>query len=258
MASASARKVLLLGSAIDVRRAPPACEEGLNYLRMHTRFHQTQCEAMEGACTAEERPCREIAKKKRKCRFGPPAPPSRCRTRPRPSAATQSHLHDACFRGHTLVLIGMGPYDWGVIYSYLFCVRRDKDVSRFRTFLAENSGFLSTFPGEGHQGFYFKVCLAHKIKVCKMKKPFTVPGSLSHLPALPKPHGFIYPPEPVLHRSQHALGQACSQLAHRTDPQSTHTIARTSRTQTHISPLARAAAALHRRSCPDTHTRQLC
>ena len=143
MASASARKVLLLGSAIDVRRAPPACEEGLNYLRMHTRFHQTQCEAMEGACTAEERPCREIAKKKRKCRFGPPAPPSRCRTRPRPSAATQSHLHDACFRGHTLVLIGMGPYDWGVIYSYLFCVRRDKDVSRFRTFLAENSGFLS-------------------------------------------------------------------------------------------------------------------
>ena len=103
----------------------------------------------------------------------------------------------------------------------------------------------------------FKVCLAHKIKVCKMKKPFTVPGSLSHLPALPKPHGFIYPPEPVLHRSQHALGQACSQLAHRTDPQSTHTIARSSRTQPHISPLARAAAALHRRSCPGPrHTRQ--
>ena len=197
---------------------------------------------MEGACTAEERPCREIAKKKRKCRFGPPAPPSRCRTRPRPSAATQSHLHDACFRGHTLVLIGMGPYDWGVIYSYLFCVRRDKDVSRFRTFLAENSGFLSTFPGEGHQGFYFKVCLAHKIKVCKMKKPFTVPGSLSHLPALPKPHGFIYPPEPVLTASS----------PHR-PPQSTHDRAHIShRGATHISPLARAAAALHRRSCPDT------
>ena len=152
------------------------------------------------------------------------------------------------------MLIGMGPYDWGVIYSYLFCVRRDKDVSRFRTFLAENSGFLSTFPGEGHQGFYFKVCLAHKIKVCKMKKPFTVPGSLSHLPALPKPHGFNYPPDPrpppLTACARASLLTASS--PHR-PPVHTHDRAHIShRGATHISPLARAAAALHRRSCPDT------
>ena len=103
----------------------------------------------------------------------------------------------------------------------------------------------------------FKVCLAHKMRVCKMKKPFTVPGSLSHLPALPKPHGFIYPPAPVLHRSQHALGQACSQLAHRAPTPTIHTRSRAHlahRRHTHISPLAHAAAALHRRSCPRPQT----
>eukprot|EP00964_Phaeocystis_antarctica_P159612 scaffold130717_cov66-Phaeocystis_antarctica.AAC.5 len=65
-----------------------------------------------------------------------------------------------------------------------------------------------------------------------MKKPFTVPGSLSHLPALPKPHGFIYPPDP---RSPPPTACARASLltasSHSTDPHSPHTIARTSRTE---------------------------
>ena len=105
----------------------------------------------------------------------------------------------------------------------------------------------------------FKVCLAHKIKVCKMKKPFTVPGSLSHLPALPKPHGFIYPPEPVLHRSQHALGQACSQLAHRAPTPTIHTRSRAHLAHRHIylhlpaprQPCTAARAQTHAPACAD-------